>query len=165
MEGKCPVEFESMFFVGKYLHGLSKTGDLYAFYVYQPLESAYRDKYVIPFASNWENYSRDVALHYLPVPSGIKVFGSDLSSKVTSQSRTGDDKFPGDKVRSWEQSVFQGWPLYFMQDNPQIEHVERPLEFWLAETALGTPIAYYGDTASDDGDVGAPDAPGPFIGP
>lgn len=165
MEGKkvpeCPVKFEAMFFVGKQLHGLSKAGDLYAFYVYHPLLYAYRNHYAIPFAPSWDKYSKDVALHYLPVPVIKTILGDNLSSKITTQSRGGGDEFVGDPIRPWEQSLFQGWPLYFLQDKPEAEHVERPLEFWLAGSDIGTPVAYYGDTIITDGDG----APGPYIGP
>lgn len=157
---KCPVEFEAMFFVGKYLHGLSKAGDLYAFYVYAPVEGAYQNKHVIPCAPLWPDYARDMVLRYIPVPDDITVLGDYLKSKITSQDRSGNHIIGQDLIRPWRQSVFQGWPLYFMQDKPQTEHVTRPLHFWLAEVDLGTLLTYYGDT-TDNGDS----APGPFIGP
>lgn len=169
----CPVKFLALTTHEGSLYGVSKAGQLTPLYVYGPLADAYAapTPYRIEFAPDWPDYARNFVLEYLPFPELTAAqIPDDLEPKTGVQERTGDRKRP------WKQTIYNGWPLYFVRDGTQPQRAAtHPLMFVLATVDMPVPqemdVQFTPDAAElmeqeqaagDESDVGYP---GPYLGP
>ncbi len=170
---RCPSQFLALTTHEGLLYGVSKAGQLTPLYVYGPLADAYAAPvpYKIDFAPDWPDYARNFVLEFLPFPELTAAqIPDDLEPKAGVQERTGDQKRP------WNQTTYNGWPLYFVRDGPQRQSaVTHPLMFVPASVDMPTPqdmevqfapdaaeLMAQDQAAADEAEVGYP---GPYLGP